>query len=168
MLLAAACAVFALLSHPPDPAHAAPTKPFTSFSEFYPLYLAQHAQPKTKLLHAVGSSLSILGFLAEPRLIVAGAWAVVVGLVLFQLCIGLATGFVEFGATVATHVAVTRLTTGSVRPALGVLLVGYGFAWFAHRFVEENRPATFTYPIFSLIGDFRMLGEVLMGKHAVL
>ena len=36
-----------------------------------------------------------------------------------------------------------------------------------HKFVEENRPATFIYPIFSLWGDFRMFGEVLMGMHPV-
>ena len=35
------------------------------------------------------------------------------------------------------------------------------------RFVELNRPATFTYPIFSLWGDFRMLSEVLCGDHDI-
>lgn len=45
-----------------------------------------------------------------------------------------------------------------------VPFVGYGFAWIGHFFFEGNRPATFRYPIYSLIGDFAMFRDMLTGK----
>jgi hypothetical protein len=44
--------------------------------------------------------------------------------------------------------------------------IGYGFAWAGHFFFEKNRPATFKYPLFSLLGDFRLFFEVATGKRA--
>jgi len=41
---------------------------------------------------------------------------------------------------------------------------GYGFAWIGHFFIEKNRPATFTHPLWSLMGDWKMFGEILSGK----
>jgi hypothetical protein len=41
---------------------------------------------------------------------------------------------------------------------------GYAFAWASHFFVEKNRPATFTHPLWSFIGDWKMLGLMLTGK----
>ena len=44
------------------------------------------------------------------------------------------------------------------------LLCGYGFAWVGHFFFEHNKPATFRYPRFSFMGDWRLWWETVTGR----
>jgi len=43
-------------------------------------------------------------------------------------------------------------------------ICGYGPAWFSHFFIEKNKPATFTYPLWSLQADFVMWWKTLSGQ----
>ena len=43
-------------------------------------------------------------------------------------------------------------------------LVGYGCAWIGHYCFEHNQPATFAHPIYSFIGDWVMVWQMLKGK----
>ena len=43
-------------------------------------------------------------------------------------------------------------------------VLGYGFAWVGHFFFEHNKPATFTYPFYSFLGDWVMFKDILIGR----
>src|SRR6476620_3806359 len=45
-------------------------------------------------------------------------------------------------------------------------VVGYAFAWFAHFAVENNRPATFKYPLWSFLSDFKMIWFMITRRMA--
>ena len=47
---------------------------------------------------------------------------------------------------------------------LAGLVTGYAFAWVGHFFFERNRPATFTYPFYSFLGDWVMWKDIVTGK----
>lgn len=45
----------------------------------------------------------------------------------------------------------------------GCFLVGYGFAWLGHFIIEKNKPATFQYPLWSFMADYKMCYMALTG-----
>ena len=68
------------------------------------------------------------------------------------------------GTTLVVALALTALVTGEWLMLFALPLAGYFFAWVAHFAHEKNRPATFTYPLWSLRADFRMWWLWLTGR----
>jgi len=68
------------------------------------------------------------------------------------------------GTGIATAALLGLLATGNPWFVPVALIGGYGPAWTAHFFVERNRPATFTYPLWSLASDYRMAWCWLNGR----
>lgn len=97
------------------------SKPFRTFREFYPLYLSEHADPRCRRMHFIGTSL-VLTAIALAIVLGNPAW----------------------------------LTAAP--------LAGYGFAWFGHWRFEHNHPATLRYPLYSLLADFAMYRDMLLGR----
>lgn len=69
------------------------------------------------------------------------------------------------GSALVLVVLATAVATLNPWWLLAMPLVGYGFAWVGHFFFEKNRPATFKYPLWSLMGDWRMFWETVTGKR---
>lgn len=91
-----------------------------SYREFWPYYLNEHKDPRTRALHLAGTG-------------------------------------------VTTVLLVAFVVTANIWLLPAAVLAGYGPAWLAHFAIEKNQPATFRYPVWSLISDFRMAATWLLG-----
>ena len=68
------------------------------------------------------------------------------------------------GSTLVLAIVALAVAMGNAWWLLATPLAGYGFAWVGHFKYEKNRPATFTYPLWSFMGDWVMYWQLLTGK----
>jgi hypothetical protein len=67
------------------------------------------------------------------------------------------------GTTAGMALALVLITRGKWRLLPLAFIPGYGAAWLAHFFIEKNRPATFDHPLWSLMGDYKMISMMATG-----
>lgn len=68
------------------------------------------------------------------------------------------------GTSLVIVTAAAAFATGHYGLLWLLPLLGYGFAWVGHFYFEKNKPATFQYPFYSLMGDFVMYKDMWTGK----
>lgn len=68
------------------------------------------------------------------------------------------------GTTLVIVLMLVALVSGRYLLLLLLPVAGYAFAWLGHFAFEKNKPATFTYPFYSLACDFVMYRDMLLGR----
>lgn len=68
------------------------------------------------------------------------------------------------GSSGALAFTIAAIVRKEPKHLLHALLAGYGGAWIGHFFVEKNKPASFKYPLWSFVSDWKMYGKILTGK----
>lgn len=72
--------------------------------------------------------------------------------------------FHYIGSAIALIFLGVAIVSGNPWYLLAMPLSGYLFAWASHAAIEHNKPTTFTYPLWSLVADYRMFFLFLMGR----
>ena len=68
------------------------------------------------------------------------------------------------GSLIGLSFLIYVLCIGKYKLILVSFVFGYTFAWIGHFFFEKNKPATFKYPLYSFLGDWVMLKDLILGK----
>lgn len=99
----------------------------------------------------------VLIALIKPEVAITAMIGLLSGYIAFPLFRGIDHGLFEAAILASMAIFVAHMH-GCKTYLLLVAVIGYGFAWVGHFFVEENKPATFIYPSYSLICDYKMFG----------
>jgi len=73
-------------------------------------------------------------------------------------------GWHYVGTGIGLVILIMGLLTGRWWMLPLVFVAGYFFAWMSHGLIERNKPATFTYPFWSFISDFKMFFCFVTGQ----
>jgi len=133
-----------------------------SFEEFWPYYLSEHRDARSRRLHFMGTT----GFLAA-----VGA-STALHPIRFPAAMAGFAAIMKHGfdkesekAPLAQVAAMLGLgTAGAPLTFPAGVVFAYACAWIGHFGIEKNRPATFEYPIWSLTADFRMWSHMIRGE----
>ena len=132
-----------------------------SFGEFWPYYIGEHRHPVCRALHFLGTGgfIAILCFsvLSAPVRMGCGLFAGLIVAFLARRVEAKRRAFPEVLAIVILWLIGSPLVIAGI-------VWAYLFAWIGHFKIEGNRPATFKYPLWSLFGDFKMVGKMLRGQ----
>ncbi|MDZ7267996.1 MAG: DUF962 domain-containing protein [candidate division KSB1 bacterium] len=63
-----------------------------------------------------------------------------------------------------TSLALVQIIFAVATQRFWLLLTGYALAWAGHFLLEKNRPATFTYPLYSFLDEWKMWTLMLTGR----
>ena len=134
-----------------------------SYEEFWPFYLQEHSDPRSRRLHFLGTSGFFTSLAASAVLNPIGFPLAMAGFGLI-LRDGVKKG--EGEGPSFKHVVGMLVLPTIASPVLfpaGVAFA-YGCAWVGHFKLEKNKPATFKYPLWSLVSDFKMWGHMARGQ----
>ena len=100
-------------------------RPLTTYRDFWPHYLQEHAQPRTRMFHFVGTSLATL--FAAAAIVTADAWFVPLALVF------------GYGPAWAAHFFIEHNLPATFTHPLWSLISDYRmrWAWMSGRLDEE-------------------------------
>lgn len=112
------------------------------------------------MLHYIGTSVFLLTAITDLTILLSYSIAMVCGLTIHPITIHSSHGLIEALAMFGTYLISINLLKGKVSKAAGSVMVAYACAWIGHFFLENNRPATFIYPTYSLMGDLKLWYDV--------
>jgi hypothetical protein len=143
-------------------------KPYRYFNDFYPFYRSEHSDQINRSLHLIGTTIIIILMILHTNIVIAQLAACSVGYIFCSLFQGFSYGIGEFVIMFLVYTLTIKLISGKFQTIpLVVPFIGYTFAWFGHFLFEHNRPATFIYPSYSLMGDYFMWLRCATGYESI-